>query len=95
MPGGRTSRRHLLRLATGAVTLAALGAGAAGCRTDDGNQADDEQDTGRDKPGGDGDDVIKARRGGKDKVNCGKGEDRAVVDNKDKARKSCEKVRVR
>jgi hypothetical protein len=45
--------------------------------------------------GGDGDDVIKARRGGKDKVNCGKGEDRAVVDKRDKARKSCEKVRVR
>lgn len=55
IPGGRTSRRHLLRLATGAVTLAALGAGASGCRTDDGNQADDEQDTGRDKPDGDDD----------------------------------------
>jgi Ca2+-binding RTX toxin-like protein len=45
--------------------------------------------------GGDGADVIKARRGGKDKVNCGKGKDRAVIDKKDKARKSCEKVRVR
>jgi Ca2+-binding RTX toxin-like protein len=45
--------------------------------------------------GGNGDDVIKARRGGDDKVNCGKGEDRAVVDEGDKVRKSCEKVRVR
>jgi RTX calcium-binding nonapeptide repeat (4 copies) len=45
--------------------------------------------------GGDGSDVIKARGGGRDKVNCGKGKDRAVVDRKDRVSKSCEKVRVR
>jgi hypothetical protein len=45
--------------------------------------------------GGDGDDVVKARRGGKDRVNCGKGQDRAVVDKRDKVRRSCENVRVR
>ena len=43
--------------------------------------------------GGDGADVIKARGGSRDKVNCGKGKDRAIVDRKDRVSKSCEKVR--
>ncbi|HYU62103.1 MAG TPA: CocE/NonD family hydrolase [Solirubrobacterales bacterium] len=41
--------------------------------------------------GGDGEDTIKARGGGRDKVRCGKGEDTAVVDPRDKVH-GCEHV---
>jgi Ca2+-binding RTX toxin-like protein len=41
--------------------------------------------------GGSGDDKIKAANGVVEKVNCGRGDDRATVDRKDKAR-HCEKV---
>jgi Ca2+-binding RTX toxin-like protein len=47
----------------------------------------------RDKiAGGKGKDRINAKRGRKDKVDCGKGKDVAVVDKRDKVRR-CEKVR--
>jgi Ca2+-binding RTX toxin-like protein len=42
--------------------------------------------------GGEGGDKLRARRGGRDKVLCGKGNDTAVVDDRDRVR-GCEKVR--
>jgi dienelactone hydrolase len=48
---------------------------------------------GRDRlSGGGGDDTLKARGGGRDRVVCGKGKDKAVVDRRDTVR-GCEKVR--
>lgn len=44
--------------------------------------------------GGRGDDRLRARDGERDRVRCGKGEDRARVDGKDKVR-GCERVRSR
>jgi Ca2+-binding RTX toxin-like protein len=49
--------------------------------------------------GGPGDDVIKAQAkrrhdGGVDRVNCGSGDDRAIVDHWDKVAANCEKVKV-
>jgi dienelactone hydrolase len=42
--------------------------------------------------GGGGRDKIKARGGGRDRIHCGKGKDKAVVDRRDRV-KACEKVR--
>jgi hypothetical protein len=39
-----------------------------------------------------GKDKLKARDGEKDKVNCGGGEDKATVDDKDKVAGNCETV---
>lgn len=41
-----------------------------------------------------GDDKIKAQGRGVDKVNCGSGKDKAIVDRKDKVSNNCEKVTV-
>jgi len=64
-----------------------------------GGAGDDTIKGGRGKDrlsGGGGNDVIKARRGAKDRVNCGKGKDVAIVNKKhDKVKKNCEKVRRR
>jgi hypothetical protein len=44
--------------------------------------------------GGPGDDTIKVRNGGRDRVNCGSGDDVVILSRKrDRAAKSCEKVR--
>jgi hypothetical protein len=45
--------------------------------------------------GGKGNDTIKAADGRRDRVKCGTGRDKAVVDRKDKVSKSCERVTVR
>jgi hypothetical protein len=45
--------------------------------------------------GGKGDDTLKARGGAVDRVRCGKGKDKAVVDRRDRVRRGCEKVRRR
>ncbi len=44
--------------------------------------------------GGADDDVLRSARGGRDRVRCGKGEDKAVVDRRDRTR-GCERVKVR
>ena len=75
------------------------GSGKDKVKGDDGNDVIRLQD-GRDKAkGGEGDDRIKAqgqRRndGGIDRVNCGSGDDTAIVDRWDKVSKNCEKVKV-
>jgi hypothetical protein len=43
---------------------------------------------------GDGSDVVRAADGTRDKVNCGPGRDRAVVDRKDDVARTCERVRI-
>jgi hypothetical protein len=50
---------------------------------------------GRDRLGGGADaDVLRTVRGGRDRVACGKGKDKAIVDARDKTR-GCERVKVR
>jgi Ca2+-binding RTX toxin-like protein len=44
--------------------------------------------------GGAGRDFIKAQGKGKDRVNCGRGKDKTVVDKRDRVLKNCEKVKV-
>ncbi|RII20761.1 Serine/threonine-protein kinase AfsK [Streptomyces sp. YIM 130001] len=60
--GGTTSRRRVLRLAGGGLTLAVLTAGATGCREDDAAGAGTGGGEGGGKPGGGGD---KPAGGGK------------------------------
>jgi hypothetical protein len=43
---------------------------------------------------GDGNDVVRAADGTRDKVNCGPGRDRAIVDRRDDVARTCERVRV-
>ena len=75
------------------------GNGRDSVKGDDGDDDIRLQD-GRDKAkGGEGDDRIKAQgqrrnEGGVDKVNCGSGEDTAIVDRWDKVSRNCEKVKV-
>ncbi len=65
----------------------------------DGGDGDDELRPGRGKDiakGGKGDDTISAGRGGRDRVNCGPGNDAAVINaRKDRAAKNCENVTKR
>jgi len=43
--------------------------------------------------GGGGKDELRSKKGGRDRVNCGKGRDIAIVDKRDKVSGNCEKVR--
>ena len=69
--------------------------GAAGKDRLLGEDGDDQLKggSGKDKlVGGLGKDLLRAAGGGKDKVNCGPGQDKAIVDKGDAVGKSCEKV---
>lgn len=52
---------------------------------------------GRDKlKGGGGNDLLRAARGGRDRINCGTGDDTAIINKrKDRVHRSCETVRAR
>ena len=64
-----------------------------------GGDGADEIKPGRGKDrikGGAGDDEIRAARGGRDRVNCGRGDDVAFVnDRKDRVSRNCERVKAR
>ena len=45
--------------------------------------------------GGDGDDTIRARRGGRDRINCGAGKDTVFITKRSDRARNCEVVKKR